>query len=103
MGPDRGGFGAIAREDPGMLTAAMPAPANGRAWTPPDAARWVRTRSAASRSSFFWAMRLLPRDRRQAMLAVYAFCRAVDDIADGAAPVPDKMAVKWWPRVGSII
>jgi squalene synthase HpnD len=36
----------------------------------------------ASGSSFYTAMRILPRDRREAMLAVYAFCRAVDDIAD---------------------
>ncbi len=33
-------------------------------------------------SSFYLAMRILPRERRQAMYAVYAFCRAVDDIAD---------------------
>ncbi|MEP1231583.1 MAG: squalene/phytoene synthase family protein, partial [Litorimonas sp.] len=36
-----------------------------------------------SGTSFFWAMRLLPQDRRQAIFAVYAFCREVDDIADG--------------------
>ena len=34
-------------------------------------------------SSFAIGMRLLPRDRRRAMFAIYAFCRAVDDIADG--------------------
>lgn len=45
-----------------------------------------------SRSSFYWAMRLLPRERRQAMYAVYAFCRIVDDIADGTAPAAEKMA-----------
>ena len=28
-------------------------------------------------------MRLLPRPKREAMFAVYAYCRAVDDIADG--------------------
>lgn len=33
-------------------------------------------------SSFFWAMRSLPLERRQAIFAVYAFCREVDDIAD---------------------
>ncbi len=36
-----------------------------------------------SGSSFYGAMRLLPREKREAMFAVYAFCRAVDDIADG--------------------
>lgn len=37
---------------------------------------------AASGSSFYLAMRLLPKERREAMYAVYRFCRAVDDIAD---------------------
>jgi len=36
----------------------------------------------ASGSSFYTAMRLLPKAERQAMFAVYAFCRHVDDIAD---------------------
>lgn len=36
-----------------------------------------------SGSSFFWGMRVLPPERRRAMYAVYAFCRTVDDIADG--------------------
>jgi len=33
-------------------------------------------------SSFYVAMRLLPRDKREAMFDIYGFCRAVDDIAD---------------------
>jgi presqualene diphosphate synthase len=36
----------------------------------------------AASTSFYWAMRLLPADRRAAIFAVYAFCRTVDDIAD---------------------
>lgn len=36
----------------------------------------------ASGSSFYWAMRLLPAQRRAGLYAIYAFCRAVDDIAD---------------------
>ncbi|HLY05788.1 MAG TPA: presqualene diphosphate synthase HpnD [Rhizomicrobium sp.] len=39
-------------------------------------------RQTASGSSFYWAMRLLPEERREAMYAIYRFCRAVDDIAD---------------------
>jgi len=38
----------------------------------------------AAGSSFYAAMRILPRERRDAMLAIYGFCRAVDDIADDA-------------------
>jgi len=40
--------------------------------------------ATASGSSFYAAMRILPRAQRQAMYDVYAFCRAVDDIADEA-------------------
>lgn len=36
----------------------------------------------ASRSSFYAGMRVLPKDERFAMYAVYDFCRFVDDIAD---------------------
>ena len=42
----------------------------------------VRDIVGASGTSFFWAMRLLPKERQQAIFAVYAFCREVDDIAD---------------------
>ena len=38
--------------------------------------------SAASRSSFYAGMRVLPRAEREAMFAIYGFCRLVDDIAD---------------------
>ena len=44
---------------------------------------------AASGSSFYAGMRILPREKRQAMFDVYAFCRAVDDIADGDAHQDD--------------
>src|ERR1700726_3430484 len=40
---------------------------------------------AAGGSSFSWAVHLLPAQRRQALCALYAFCREVDDIADGEA------------------
>jgi squalene synthase HpnD len=43
----------------------------------------IRNRVEAAGTSFYWAMRLLPRERRNGMYAVYAWCREVDDIADG--------------------
>jgi phytoene synthase len=46
----------------------------------------------ASGTSFYAAMRLLPEARREAMFAIYAFCREVDDIADEEAPQADKQA-----------
>jgi len=38
--------------------------------------------STASRSSFYAGMRVLPHAEREGMYAIYAFCRAVDNIAD---------------------
>ncbi|WP_374375671.1 presqualene diphosphate synthase HpnD [Dongia sp.] len=46
----------------------------------------------ASGTSFYAAMRLLPEARREAMFAIYAFCREVDDIADEEAPQAEKQA-----------
>jgi phytoene synthase len=43
-------------------------------------------------SSFYAAMRILPREQREAMFQVYSFCRYVDDIADSDAPRPQKLA-----------
>ena len=40
----------------------------------------------ASGSSFYTAMRILPRERRDAMFEIYSFCRAVDDVADDGGP-----------------
>ncbi|HYI05950.1 MAG TPA: squalene/phytoene synthase family protein, partial [Reyranella sp.] len=38
-------------------------------------------RARISGSSFYTAMRLMPKVEREAMFAVYMFCRLVDDIA----------------------
>ena len=37
-------------------------------------------------------MRILPREQRQAMFEIYAFCRAVDDIADDPGPREGRLA-----------
>ena len=52
----------------------------------------IRQRVEAAGTSFYWAMRLLPTDRRNGMYAIYAFCREVDDIADDIAPPAQKQA-----------
>jgi len=54
--------------------------------------RAIRQRVEAAGTSFYWAMRLLPRDRRDGMYAIYAFCREVDDIADDTGPPASKQA-----------
>jgi presqualene diphosphate synthase len=47
---------------------------------------------AAAGSSFYLAMRILPKEQREAMYQVYAFCRAVDDIADDSGPKAGRLA-----------
>jgi len=49
-------------------------------------ARHVR----AAGSSFYWAMRLQEKNKRQALFAVYAYCRTLDDIADGPLTQQEK-------------
>jgi phytoene synthase len=46
----------------------------------------------ASGSSFYAAMRIMPRAQREAMFEIYAFCRAVDDIADEAGDRNTRLA-----------
>ncbi len=48
--------------------------------------------STASGSSFYAAMRILPRNQREAMFQIYSFCRQVDDIADSDGPRPERLA-----------
>ena len=59
----------------------------------------IRRRVSAAGTSFYWAMRLLPDQRRDGMFAVYAFCREVDDIADDNGPAAQKLqALDDWRR-----
>jgi presqualene diphosphate synthase len=48
--------------------------------------------TTASGSSFYAAMRILPREQRDAMFQIYSFCRQVDDIADSDGPRPERLA-----------
>jgi len=50
----------------------------------------VRKVVARSGTSFIWAMRVLHRRKRDAMYALYAFCREVDDIVDEPGEVVQK-------------
>ena len=57
-----------------------------------------------SGSSFGLGMRLLRKPRRRAMRAVYAFCRIVDDIADGDLPATERLALlqQWRDEIGQL-
>lgn len=76
---------ALSRAD--MAAALLAAPRLGGT----DAAL-VRARVRRARSSFARGMAATHGPARRALYAVYAFCRAVDDIADGAMPEADKRA-----------
>ncbi|RKP48376.1 presqualene diphosphate synthase HpnD [Trinickia fusca] len=52
----------------------------------------VDAAAVTSSSSFYLAMRILPAAQRDAMYQIYAFCRAVDDIADSDAPREERSA-----------
>jgi len=47
-----------------------------------NARQYCEEKTRGSGSSFFYAFLFLPEDQRRAMMALYAFCREVDDIAD---------------------
>ena len=50
-----------------------------------------------SRSNFYFAFLTLPRPRRDALYAVYAFCRTVDDVADlGRDPAAQREGLRRW-------
>lgn len=67
---------------------------NARARLDPEIARAYRHCESATRAAaanFYYGIRLLPREKRRAMCAVYAFARRVDDIGDGPLAVAEKL------------
>ena len=58
----------------------------------------------ASGSSFYTAMRILPRPQREAMYEIYSFCRLVDDIADSQAPRAERRGqlTQWRARIEAL-
>ena len=64
-----------------------------------DAAADASSGVSASGSSFYAAMRILPRAQRGAMFQIYTFCREVDDIADADGPREGRReALAQWRR-----
>jgi phytoene synthase len=56
-----------------------------------------QTRSAGS--SFYYAFRLLPPEKREAICALYTFCRMVDDCVDEAEGEGEAGLVRWLEEV----
>ncbi len=69
-----------------------------------DAIKDVKARVTKSRSSFHAGMAILPSARREAMYALYAFCREVDDIADDGATTETRAAglQQWRERISDL-
>jgi 15-cis-phytoene synthase len=58
---------------------------------------YVQDKAAASGSSFYYAFLFLPKPRRAAITAFYAFCREVDDVVDEITdPGVAHTKLAWW-------
>lgn len=64
----------------------------------------IRHRVQSAGSSFYWAMRFVSRAKSDALFAIYAFCREVDDIADGTDSSTDKVTALalWRERIARL-
>lgn len=84
------------------MTAPSLAPSHGFSLTPrqtlQDDLAYCRGIVQGSGSSFHYAFYLLPRAKRDALCAVYAFCRAADDIADAAGVKSPADRLDAWRR-----
>jgi 15-cis-phytoene synthase len=59
--------------------------------------QYVQEKAAASGSSFYYAFLFLPKPRRVAITAFYAFCREVDDVVDEVSdPGVAHTKLAWW-------
>lgn len=64
---------------------------------PVNPQKYCEERAAASGSSFYYSFRLLPRARRRAITAFYAYCREVDDVVDECHdPIVAQAKLAWW-------
>ncbi|MDY0013518.1 MAG: presqualene diphosphate synthase HpnD [Rhodocyclaceae bacterium] len=58
---------------------------------------YCQQKAAASGSSFYYSFLFLPPERRQAIMALYAFCREVDDVVDECHdPSLAQTKLDWW-------
>lgn len=58
---------------------------------------YCQNKAAASGSSFYYSFMFLPRNKRRAITALYAFCREIDDVTDDIKdPSIVKIKLEWW-------
>src|SRR5690349_13852114 len=89
-----------------MFSTAGPSSAPGTGWfsagdplecSPMTPDQYCQEKCAASGSSFYYSFLFLPAERRRAIMALYAFCREVDDVVDECndlSVASTKLA--WW-------
>jgi 15-cis-phytoene synthase len=59
--------------------------------------QYCQDKAAASGSSFYYSFYFLPKDKRRAITALYAFCREVDDVVDECSDVNvARTTLNWW-------
>jgi len=59
--------------------------------------QYCQHKAAQSGSSFYYSFLFLPSERRQAITALYAFCREVDDVVDeNTDPQVARTSLAWW-------
>jgi phytoene synthase len=59
--------------------------------------QYCQEKAAASGSSFYYSFLFLPPERRRAIMALYAFCREVDDVVDECNDISlASTKLAWW-------
>ena len=59
--------------------------------------QYCQDKAAASGSSFYYSFLLLPKAKRRAITALYAFCREVDDVVDECTDEQvARTTLNWW-------
>ncbi len=59
--------------------------------------QYCQDKAAKSGSSFYYSFMFLPPQQRQAIVALYAFCREVDDVVDECSdPNLAQIKLAWW-------
>jgi phytoene synthase len=62
-----------------------------------DPHQYCQQKAAASGSSFYYSFLFLPEEKRQAITALYAFCREIDDVVDECSdPALARTTLAWW-------
>ena len=63
----------------------------------PDQYCWEKTKK--SKSNFYYSFLTLPKTKRRAIIALYSFCREVDDIVDNSKnPELAHLKLNWWQQ-----